>query len=155
MWLAKQQKRPSAESAGSVGQVTLAGDAPAVELDSERRGLAVYAPGGYRWRPAPGQKVLVLKADGQPCVAGTPSEGGLQPGEVALNSAGGASVKLDNQGNVAVTGTLALTGALTATGALTLSGPAALAGPVTVGGTELTALIRSIAAQVAASMMGG
>lgn len=131
MWLAKQQKRETEEVLSTVGAVTIGGDAPAVELDSERRDLAVYAPGGYRWRPKPGQKVLVLKADGEPCVAGTPSEGGLEPGEVALDSAGGAGVKLDNRGNVAITGRL------------------------TVGGTELTRLIRSIAAEVVSDIMGG
>lgn len=143
MWLAKQQKKPPEDAPGCLGQVTLAGDAPAVELDSERRSLAVFAPGGYRWRPAPGQKVLVLKADGLPCIAGAPSEGGLLPGEVALNSAAGAEVKLDNQGKVSVSGPLAL------------SGPLTVSGSITVGGSELTALIRSIAADVAASMIGG
>lgn len=133
MWLAKQQKREAAPVQGSVGRVTLGGEAPAVELDSERRGLEVYAPGGYRWRPAPGQKVLVLKADGAPCIAGTPAAGGLEPGEVELESAGGAKVRLDNQGGVTLSGNAA---------AASLS----VAGTLTVGGVELTALVRSIAA---------
>lgn len=149
MWLAKQQKRPPEEAPGCVGQVTLAGDTPAVELDSERRSLTVFAPGGYRWRPMPGQKVLVLKADGQPCIAGVPSESGLLPGEVALNSAGGAAIKLDNQGNAAISGPTAVSGSLSVSGPLTVSGS------ITVGGTELTALIHAIAANVAASMIGG
>lgn len=130
MWLAKQQKRETEEVLPAVGAVTIGGDAPAVELDSERRDLAVYAPGGYRWRPTPGQKVLVLKADGELCVAGSPSGAGLEPGEVALDSAGGAGVKLDNQGNVAVTGTLV------------------------VGGTELTQLVRSIVFEILAEIGG-
>lgn len=126
MWLAKQQKREAAQAAGSIGEVTLGGDTPAVELESERRGLTVYAPGGYRWSPVPGQKVLVLKADGEPCVAGIPSAGGLNPGEVALDSAGGAAVRLDNQGRV------------------TLGRDAAVEGQLYVGGKELTALVRGI-----------
>ena len=131
MWLAKQQKRETAETVSAVGEVTISGDTPAVELDSERRNLEVYAPGGYRWRPAQGQKVLVLKADGAACIAGTPAPGGLEPGEIQLESAGGAKLRLDNSGTVTVTGSLA------------------------VGGTELTQLIRTIAAEVIASMMGG
>lgn len=130
MWLAKQQKREAEEAAGSVGRVTLAGERPAAELDSERRNLEVYAPGGYRWRPAVGQKVLVLKADGEPCIAGAPSEGGLEPGEVELDSNGGAKLKLDKQGRVNVTGTLV------------------------VGGTELTQLIRQIVFEVLAEIGG-
>ena len=131
MWLAKQQKRETEEVLPAVGAVTIGGDAPAVELDSERRDLVVYAPGGYRWRPARGQKVLVLKADGETCVAGAPSRAGLEPGEVALDSAGGAGLKLDNGGNVSVTGNLV------------------------VGGTELTQLIRNIAVEAVSDMLGG
>lgn len=74
MWLAKQQKRETEEVLPAVGAVTIGGDAPAVELDSERRDLAVYAPGGYRWRPTPGQKVLVLKAD-EGCASPGPPQG--------------------------------------------------------------------------------
>lgn len=130
MWLAEQQKRTAAQEMGTVGQVTLSGDAPAVELDSERRDLCVYAPGGYRWRPTLGQKVLVLKADGDPCVAGAASAGGLEPGEVGLDSSGGAFLRLDNRGRVS------------------LGRDAAVEGALYVGGTELTELIRTIAAQV-------
>lgn len=136
MWLAQQQKRQTVQEDGAVGQVTLSGETLAVELDSERRGLCVYAPGGYRWRPAPGQKVLVLKADGDPCVVGAPSAGGLEPGEVGLNSSGGASLRLDNQGRISMDRDVYVTGALY------------------VGGTELTALIRAVAAQVAAQIHG-
>lgn len=134
MWLAEQQKREAAQQAGAVGEVTLSGEALAVELDSERRGLSVYAPGGYRWRPAVGQKVLVLKADGEPCVVGAPAAGGLEPGEVALESGGGASLHLSNGGTV------------------TLGEDVAVEGTLYVGGVELGELIRTIAAQVAAGM---
>lgn len=137
MWLAEQQKREAAQQAGAVGEVTLSGETPAVELESERRGLRVYAPGGYRWRPTVGQKVLVLKADGEPCVVGAPSAGGLEPGEVALESGGGASLLLSNQGTV------------------TLGQNVAVMGTLCVGGVELNTLIRTIAAQVAAQMLRG
>lgn len=130
MWLAKQQKRETAETFSAVGAVTIGGDTPAADLDSERRNLEVYGPGGYRWRPAPGQKVLVLKADGAPCIAGTPAQGGLEPGEVELDSSGGAKLRLDNSGNVTVTGNTRISGTLT------------------VGGRELTQLIRSIVTEM-------
>lgn len=137
MWLARQQKRAAAEAVSGVGEVTLGGDAPAVELDSERRELTVYGPGGYRWRPVEGQKVLVLKADGDYCVAGAESEGGLEPGEVELDSGGGAFVRLDKWGRVI------------------LHQNALVEGQLYVGGKELTQLIREVAAEVLAELLGG
>lgn len=137
MWLAKQQKREVTGPEGSVGEVTIAGEAPSVELDSERRELTVFAPGGYRWRPTEGQKVLVLKADGEYRVAGAESGGGLEPGEVALDSAGGAFIRLDNQGGVA------------------LGSGVTVSGPLYVDGEELTQLIQRIAGETAAALLGG
>ena len=135
MWLSKQQKRAGRETPVETGQVTLSGETVAVELDSERRGLAVYAPGGYRWRPALGQKVLVLKTGEGPCVVGTPAPGGLAEGEVGLEAPGGAAVTLRAGGRVA------------------LEEDVEVSGTLTVGGEELEALIRRIAAEVAASML--
>lgn len=101
MWLSKQQKKSPASQAGDVGEVTLTGHTLGVELDSERRGMAVYAPGGYCWKPALGQRVLVLKAGEEPCVLAVPVEAGeLAPGEVALSGPAGARVKLNADGSV-------------------------------------------------------
>lgn len=135
MWMAKQHKREAEDWCPAVGRVTLSGAKPAVELDSERRELAVYAPGGYRWRPAVGEQVLVLKTEDGPCVTGMPVAGELLPGEVEMTSKGGAAIKLDSMGRVALTGDTSLSGSLT------------------VDGTELTQLIRSIARDVAAAMI--
>lgn len=77
MWIAEQgRRRPQADGTALVGQVTLPGDPAAVYLDGERRELPVYGPGGYVWRPAKDQQVLVLKtgaAGEAPCVAGAPA----------------------------------------------------------------------------------
>ena len=71
MWLSGQHKRPTDWGEGQTGRVTIGGDKPAVQLESERRGLAMYAPAGYRWTPQVGQKVLVIKNQGEdPCVIG-------------------------------------------------------------------------------------
>lgn len=100
MWLSEQRKKRPARSAGEIGDVTLAEDTLAVELESERRGMEVYAPGGYRWRPAVGQQVLVLKAEGEPKVVGVPVDGaGLAPGETALEN-GGAWIRLGADGGI-------------------------------------------------------
>ena len=114
MWLAQQQRRNRKSSGSQVGTVTLGGDPAGVCLDGERRDLPVFAPGGYVWRPARGDQVLVLKTgiDGEaPCVAGARcAEGyGLAEGEVLLYS-GGASIRLSANGTVSITGRLLVDG---------------------------------------------
>ena len=71
MWLSGQQKRPTDRGEGQTGIVTVGGDEAAVQLDSERRGLEVYAPAGYRWTPEVSQRVLVIRGEGEiPCIVG-------------------------------------------------------------------------------------
>ena len=63
MWLSRQGRgNGNAEAGAELGTVTLAGDRPSVYLSGERRDLPLMGPGGYLWRPAPGQRVLVIKA---------------------------------------------------------------------------------------------
>lgn len=113
MWISEQNRRLRAEEpAAQLGRVTLGGDPAAVDLGGERRQLAVYAPGGYAWRPAPGDRVLVLKvgAEGDgPYVLGVPQTAeGLEPGEVRLTGTG-AVLSLKGSG-------LELTGAVRVNG---------------------------------------
>lgn len=115
MWLSSRERWSGPESAADVGVVTLGGDPAGVQTDGERRDLPVYGPGGYCWRPAPGQKVLVIKAGGAgevPCVAGTAQAGGagLLPGEVLIASEGGGAVKLTADGAVDLLGEVRLGG---------------------------------------------
>ena len=66
MWMAERGRRlPVQEAEAELGQVTLGGDPAAVLLGGERRQVPVYSPGGYAWRPAAGDRVLVLKAGGE------------------------------------------------------------------------------------------
>ena len=63
MWLSRQGRgNGNAETSAELGTVTLAGARPSVYLSGERRDLPLMGPGGYLWRPAPGQRVLVIKA---------------------------------------------------------------------------------------------
>lgn len=94
MWTSKPAPRlPSEEPWADTGTVTLGGDPAAVSLGGERRQVPVYAPGGYQWRPAAGDQVLVLKTGAQresPCVAGVCCQSGeLSPGEVCISSGSG------------------------------------------------------------------
>ena len=113
MWTSKPAPRlPSEEPWADTGTVTLGGDPAAVSLGGERRQVPVYAPGGYQWRPAAGDQVLVLKTGAQresPCVAGGCCQSGeLSPGEVRISS-GSGQIRL-RDGRVEVQGQLWING---------------------------------------------
>lgn len=94
MWLGRQQRRQNQAGEGQVGKVTIGGERSAVLLDSERRGLEVYSPGGYHWTPRPDQKVLVIEGRGEiPCVVGL-RQGEQLPEEVAVGAESGSSLRL-------------------------------------------------------------
>ncbi|MCI8870514.1 MAG: hypothetical protein HFF39_08245 [Lawsonibacter sp.] len=115
MWTSERsRKRPVEEAAADTGAVTL-GESPAgVYLEGERRGAQVYSPGGYRWRPAQGDQVLVLKAGGEresPCVIGCRQEDGLGPGEVEIAcQANRASIRLLPVGEIELNGGVVVNG---------------------------------------------
>ena len=107
MWLSGQQKRPNYCGEGQTGIVTVGGGETAVMLDSERRGLEVYAPAGYRWTPEVDQRVLVIQGQGEiPCIVGVRQDG-AQPQSVDICaravSVSGETVEL--RGEVLINGT--------------------------------------------------
>lgn len=116
MWTSERRRElPVREPAAELGEVTLGGDPAGVSLGGERRGLEVYGPGGYCWRPAAGERVLVLKAgtEGEsPCVLGLRQrDGGLRPGEVLVHGSGGGETsslrlgrRLELEGDIYVNG---------------------------------------------------
>ncbi len=115
MWLARQASLANREAAADItsGRVSIAGGAPAVELAGEQRELELASPGGYFWKPKAEQQALVLRTDdGGRLAAGILSEApeDLEPGEVRLVSAGGAEIRLGNDGSVQITGTLYING---------------------------------------------
>lgn len=86
MWLSGQHKRPAEQSEGQTGIVTMSGGETAVLMDSERRGLQVYSPAGYRWTPRVGQRVLVIQGRGEiPCVVGARQDGDV-PAKVTVEA---------------------------------------------------------------------
>lgn len=95
-----------------VGQTTLSGDPAGAYLDAERRTLVVFAPGGYVWRPAVGEEVLVLKQEGEnSCVVGVRCDGDLAPGEVLIHAGqGDAAIKLSTDGTVNLMGQVLING---------------------------------------------
>ena len=138
MWLSGQQKRPADRGEGQTGIVTVGGGDPAVMLDSERRGLEVYAPAGYRWIPEVDQRVLVIQGQGEiPCIVGVRQDS-AQPLSVDISakavSVSGQSVSIEAGGSATVAGQ-----------------SVNLRGKVLVNGTPLETVI----AQIAATMLGG
>jgi len=115
MYLSRRERGRGGPAAALTGPVTVDGAELGALLEGERRGIRVYAPGGYHWAPARGREVLVLKAGGQgevPCALGEPMDNaalGLGPGEVAI-AAGDAMVRLSPGGTVSVTGTFTVNG---------------------------------------------
>ena len=89
MWLSEQKSRkPATEAVAEWGTVTI-GEPAAVYLAGERRQVPVCCPGGYAWRPAVGERVLVLKAGNEgevPYILGMSQPGGenLQPGQTRI-----------------------------------------------------------------------
>lgn len=136
MWLSRQQKREKEERPAAGGTVTISGEKVSVDLDSERRDLPVYGPGGYRWRPAAGDRVLVVQTEEGLCVVGTPCAPGLEEGDVGLSVTGGAAVTVKRDGRVL------------------LSGGVEVDDSLCIRGEDLEALVRRIAAEVAGSILG-
>jgi len=90
LWLSGQQKHPPSHGEGQTGVVTMAGKVLAVQLDSEVRDPGLCTPGGYRWSPSVGDRVLVIKGEGErPCIVGVcgggiPAEAQLKAGHLDL-----------------------------------------------------------------------
>lgn len=138
MWLSGQQKRPADFGEGQTGIVTMSGGETAVLLDRERRGLEVYAPGGYHWTPQAGQRALVIQGRGEiPCVVGV-RQGGGTPDSVDI---GAKSVEINGQGvSIQSEGTAAVGG-----------GGVDLQGEILVNGEPLPDYI----ARIVAGLLGG
>lgn len=113
MFLGRREGPRRPEGQALVGPVTVPGEPAGAYLEGERRGLAVYAPGGYHWVPGLGDEVLALKtgqAGEKPCILGVAAgETGLQPGEVLI-CAGENAIRLSPGGGVAVLGRFTVNG---------------------------------------------
>lgn len=86
MWLSGQQKRPVDWGEGQTGIVTMCEDETAVLLESERRGLEIYSPGGYQWTPRVDHRVMVIRGQGEiPAIVGV-RQGSERPGSVDIDA---------------------------------------------------------------------
>ena len=127
MWLSEREsRRNGGKHSAAIANVTIPGQKPAAWSGSELRGLTVLAPGGYVWIPGQSDEVLTL-----PCgtvehvIAGAremQAPAGMQPGEIYLHAASGASIRLKNDGTMELSGKLTVKGSLNVAGALTVNG---------------------------------
>lgn len=101
MWVSERTCGvPVGEPGAEIGIVTIGGSPAGVNLGGERRWLSLCTPGGYHWRPAPGDRVLVLKAGGEqesPFILGVEQADGRTPGEVGLTGPA-CALRLDGTG---------------------------------------------------------
>jgi hypothetical protein len=120
MWLSERNKNTDTDNGTQICTATIGGESVGVYAGGERRGLTVCAPGGYRWRPKAGDKLLVIKcAHGEEIVAGVPisgSTGSMKNGEVCIESEGGATLYLKNDGSIVIKGDVNVEGALKVNG---------------------------------------
>lgn len=85
MWLSEQQKRPNRAGESRTGLVTMSGSSLAVRLEREMRNPELYGPAGYHWTPGAGDRVLVLKGEGErPCVIGAARN--VEPAQVTIRA---------------------------------------------------------------------
>lgn len=103
MWLSRREGHGKKEPAEALtGPVTLTGREVGAWLEGERRGVAVFSPGGYHWAPRVGEEILVLKAGEngeQPCAVGVAESERLSPGEILIQS-GSAAIRLNPGGEL-------------------------------------------------------
>lgn len=110
MWLSEKMSRQAAQQADLCrGVVSIGGENTAVLTDGEEREVSVLSPGGYFWRPALKERVLVSRAEGG-CVLGRVQEAcDLTPGEICIRT-GAASIRLLPSGDIFLTGKIHLNG---------------------------------------------
>lgn len=76
-----------------------------VDASSDFGQINVVSPYGVAYVPPVGEQSVVMNADGESfCIGTVAPTKKLQPGEIMLFSAGGASIELKNDGNVYING---------------------------------------------------
>lgn len=122
MWLSEQTKTRMPMGDAEVGVTTITGDKLAVVTRGEQRDLTVFGPGGYVWRPASGERVVVLQGGPggtERWVAGCQQGAApvsMQPGEIYLYSSDGTSIYLRKNGSIELQGRVSITGELIVNG---------------------------------------
>jgi len=107
MWISQQMiAAQKAQPQAQLGAVTGNVQAGIVAQGAgEYRNLQAVAPYGIAYLPPDGAQAVIFVSDSGNICMGTLAENkGIQPGEVMLYSAGGASIYLKNSGEVVING---------------------------------------------------
>ncbi|MGI6028241.1 MAG: hypothetical protein ACOX81_02375 [Candidatus Heteroscillospira sp.] len=129
MWLSEQMKFSGnlERSGAETGVVSLGGAAIAVVTQGERRKLSMALPGGFRWQPALGQRVLVLTStEGEAIVVGAIPEpdGTLEAGELEIQGEN-CAIRMKRGGEMLISGrSIRLSGGVDIAGGLSVNGEA-------------------------------
>ena len=94
------------QEGGMIGSVATAGIGGfGVVGPSRIDSPVIFAPRGVSYLPAAGDSVLLLPINGRDiCLGVVAPTTGLEPGEIRLTSAGGASITLTNTGEILLNG---------------------------------------------------
>ena len=107
MWITSYLSKNRIKESATSGSVTDT-DARGVEVDASRRyrELPVAAPFGVVCVPPAGEQAVVVHTEAEDVCVGivTSFPEDLEPGELMLRSAGGASIVLKNNGSVFING---------------------------------------------------
>lgn len=104
MWLSENRKSKNEKYIS--GTISLEGEKYGVVGFTEYRGTVLFAPGGYFWKPMLGDRVLAIKSDETDIVGKMCESVDIEPGEVCIRSAGGAEIRLGNDGNIYLRGNI-------------------------------------------------
>ena len=126
MWLSEKVKFGGESNAllAETGEVSINGTSLAVMTQNEMRRLSMAFPGGFRWRPRVGQRVLVLKTgDGESVVIGAVADSAAGADGDMLIEGERCAVSLKNDGSVIISGdSICLDGEVDIVGSLTVNG---------------------------------
>ncbi|MCI9274082.1 MAG: hypothetical protein HFE39_09055 [Clostridiales bacterium] len=110
MWLSQQlNAAPGGTVFARRGDVTgCQSSAITVRSGEERRGIPLAGPYGVTALPVQGAAAVLLELEGQAVCAGVEQAvpPGLEPGEIALCSSGGARIILKNDGTIHLNATV-------------------------------------------------
>lgn len=145
MWLSEKFSRHRTveqEGAGAdMGVTTIGGAYASVMTRGEQRHVPVFSPGGMVWQPGSGDTVLVIKggvgAQEQCVIAAETAQNApadMEPGELFLYSAAGASIFLRSDGSIRVKGPVEIRGGLEVEGTVSLTGRVSIQGSLYVNG---------------------
>lgn len=109
MWITQRLSQPTRPTAAESGRVdSFQQTSLAATGSAQRRDVPLYTPAVLISIPLPGEQVLLLPCAGETVCAGVrvTQAHRLQPGELRLFSAGGASITLKNNGTIELCGAI-------------------------------------------------